>query len=71
MFSFLTCKLPIEPSMLQYMKEETNESLKRRSTDNSISTPPSVSMYYYVPFLSLFSFLAGYHFSHIMKTLNK
>lgn len=74
-------RLPvIEPNMIQNIKEHTNKSLEKYKTNkNKIFTnnccPDSnngyVSMYYYVPFLSLFSFLAGYHFCHIIKTINK
>jgi hypothetical protein len=67
MFSFLTGKLSIDPIMGEYIKEQTNNSLKKYKTNSEPTS--NIPMYYYVPFVSLFSFLAGYHFSHIIKTL--
>lgn len=70
MFSNVT----INPGMIKYIKEQTNKSLEKyNAKQNTVNyydddTPNSlVSMYYYIPFLSLFSFLAGYHFCHIIK----
>lgn len=80
MFSFLTGKLPIKSDMIEYMKEQTNNSLskytneyKRHTIDNNNnnSRPNSGTVIYYISFLSLFSFLAGYHFSHIIKNIRK
>lgn len=80
MFSVFTNK--ISPDMCTYIKDQTNKSLERYRHNNRNNNesaiyydcgcgtpPPSVSIYYYVPFLSLFSFLAGYHFSHILKNI--
>jgi hypothetical protein len=70
-------RLPvIEPNMIKYIKEHTNKSLEKYKTNknyvNYIPTPTHEPfIYYYVPLLSLFSFLAGYNFSHIIKNMNK
>jgi hypothetical protein len=82
MFSFLTGKLPIKSDMVEYMKEQTNNSVAKytsynKNTKNDCYTidnnsrPNSGIVIYYISFLSLFSFLAGYHFSHIMKNIRK
>jgi len=68
----------ISPEMLRYIKESTNKSIEKYKNKNNYNSklvitkkdkPPN-DFFILLPFVSIVSFLAGYHFSNLKRINN-
>jgi hypothetical protein len=74
MFRFSNYKF-INPELAKYIKDSTNKSIENFKNRNKYSTylitkennPNPNEGFMLLPFVSLISFLAGYHFSNFLK----
>lgn len=72
MFAF-NLKSNISPEISKYIKEQTNKSIQRQNTNNSLVNTRIYDFdknYFVFPFVSLFSFIVGYKCCEFMKLNN-